>query len=64
MTRHGKYLPRGHLGGRVPNDAEIIIKFRARGNGAKAMASAPASMESLDAPRSASIMMRRGATVD
>src|ERR1700722_14370749 len=33
MTRHGKYLPRGHLGGRVPNDAKIIIKFRARGNG-------------------------------
>src|SRR5580658_2329344 len=32
MTRHGKYLPRGHLGGRVPNDAEIIIKVRERGN--------------------------------
>jgi hypothetical protein len=44
MTRHGKYLPRGHLGGRVPNDAEIIIKFRARGNGVNAIAAGNGSV--------------------
>ena len=32
--RHDKYLPRDHLGGRVPNDAEIIIKIRQRENAA------------------------------
>ena len=52
MTRHGKYLPRGHLGGRVPNAAEIIIKFRIRGNGAEAIASTVVSVENLGAPQS------------
>jgi hypothetical protein len=46
MNRHGKYLPRDRLGGRVPNDAEIIIKILERESGVAAMASRRSSVKS------------------